>query len=174
MIHLAHAAPKLARVVRPIGLPLAATRAPLGPAVRLADKHVLAVKALQPWAVRVHVDRRPALGLDVGLLVTASLLSASLSSSSRGRWRRWVLFVGGVVVLAVDKRHQARVADDGDKGAEVRCNHDGKDDKVRDNHAGAEADAALLLDVVLHCKRHGQRTTHKTRQANYAPHMCPT
>ena len=140
VVHLSHATPNLARVVRTVGLPLTTARAPLRTAVCLADKHVFAVKAFKPWAIRIHVYRCPRLSLDIRLLIATS------ASSSRRR----LLFVC-VVCLAVDERHQARVADDGHKRPQVGRDHDEEDDKVQDNHPGTKAGAAFLHDIVLHC-----------------------
>ena len=53
MVHLVDATPQLARVVGPVRLPVAALVAPLGLAIALAHKHVMAVEWLE---ARAHIS----------------------------------------------------------------------------------------------------------------------
>ncbi len=171
VVHFPHAASQLTRVVCAIGLPLATARTPLGTAVGLAHKHILAIKGLEAGTVGVGVWRRPAFRVS-----GCSRAAASVSSPA-------VMFLGvlllrrNVIELVAAEGHEARVGLDGDEGAEVGCNHEEEEDKVEDDEGGAEAVVVLLLNIVLDCgKRNvrGRPFCFQEMHVKALPEMCPT
>lgn len=172
MIHLAHAASQLTRVVRAIGFPLATARAPPGPAVDLALKDVLAIKRLEARAVGVRVDRRPAVRVgSEAPAASAPLLPATFPGGL-------LLLLGVDVGFVAAEGNEARVCLDGDEGAEICHNHEEEEDKVERDEDGAEGDIVLFLDVVFNCiTKVGKRVRgggeHKGQVAR-VPDMCPT
>lgn len=120
MVHLAHAALQLARVVGAVGLPLAAIGAPLRTAVGLADEDILAVKGLEAGAVWVLVGRHPRIGLGV---------------SATGAPRAEAFTAG---VAAARQGDEPWIELDGDEGAQVGREGEDDEDKVENEEGGRE------------------------------------
>lgn len=141
MVHLPNTVPQFPRMVRAIRFPGPTLRAPLGPPVTLTHKNILAVEALESWAVRVLIRWVVRSRLDVvlllrlppvaGLVALIALRLLLLSLSVFGPW------------------HGAGARLRGVKDAKVGGEGKGEEDGVEDDEGNCEAAVAAGVDKVV-------------------------